>query len=143
MHRIRNGDETPDDIYRCGGSYLRTTATASEVPRARQRGRSVPAVRYLDTGLGNSLGTTVKQQKASTVASADGLRNLLGNGSGTAMKRGTASTAAAGGLALLYDIQSSRCGPRDEGRASNGGKRARPRRLHSELGEIEHERLLR
>jgi hypothetical protein len=59
------------------------------------------------------------------------------------MKRGTASIAAAGGLALLYDIQSSRHGPRDEARASNGGKRARPRRLHSELGEIEHGRLLR
>jgi hypothetical protein len=79
MHRIRNGDEAPDGIYRCGSSYLRTTATASEVPRARQRGRSAPAVRYLDAGLGNSLGTTVKQQKASTAASADGLGNLLGS----------------------------------------------------------------
>jgi hypothetical protein len=79
MHRIRNGDETPDGIYRCGGSYLRTTATASKVPRARQRERSVPAVRYVDTGLGNSLGTTVKQQKVSTAASADGLGNLLGS----------------------------------------------------------------
>jgi hypothetical protein len=79
MHRIRDGDETPDGIYRCGGSYLRTTVTASEVPRARQRGRSAPAVCYLDTGLGNNLGTTVKQQKASTAASADGLGNLLGS----------------------------------------------------------------
>jgi hypothetical protein len=79
MHRIRDDDETPDGIYRCGGSYLRTTVTASEVPRARQRGRSAPAVCYLDTGLGNNLGTTVKQQKASTAASADGLGNLLGS----------------------------------------------------------------
>jgi hypothetical protein len=79
MHRIRNGDEAPDDIYRCGGSYLRSTATTSEVRRARQRGRSAPAVRYLDAGLGNSLDTTVKQQKASTAASADGIGNLLGS----------------------------------------------------------------
>jgi hypothetical protein len=79
MHRIRNGDEAPDGIYRCGGSYLGTMATASEVRRATQRGRSTHAVRYLDAVLGNSLSTTVKQQKASTAPSADGLGNLLGS----------------------------------------------------------------
>jgi hypothetical protein len=62
-----------------GSSYLWTMVTTCEVRSARQRGRTTPAVRYLDAGLDNGLGMTVKQLKASAVASVDELGNLLGS----------------------------------------------------------------